>query len=90
MTEDYIAEFLYNGKLSYYKIQVNRKGKITKSLKLKSKPDLENYTTTTDMYEEIGMDFINSGLILVDLWKPNDVDDYNEDLLELLKRLTKR
>jgi hypothetical protein len=90
MTEEYIAEFLYDGKLSYYKIQTNRKGKITKSSKLKSKPDLEHYTQTTDMYEEIGMDFISSGLILVDLWKSNDVDDYNEDLLELFKRMTKR
>jgi hypothetical protein len=40
------------------------------------------------MYDEIGMEFINFGLVLLNLWKKND--DTEEDLLELLKRITNR
>jgi len=37
------------------------------------------------------MDFINSGLILRNLWKPNDDDDVDcEELIKLFKRMTKR
>lgn len=88
MNEEYIAEFSYNGKLSYYKVILNRKGKITRSIKLNSKPDLNNYTSTSDMYDEIGMEFIDFGLVLLNLWKRND--ETEEDLLELLKRITKK
>ena len=86
--EEYIAEFSYDKKPLYYRVILDRKGKIIRSTKLNSKPDLNNYTSTSDMYDEIGMEFINFGLVLLNLWKSND--DTEENLLELLKRITNR